>query len=166
MRRTLCVRNEVQAALWTNELSGQISDGHWENARPFDHWKSWSDAEVLVYPKDVGRNFAARRDSYAFDHPDLLGVVGGRMLAYGRLARAFGWRQVELLDGLLDLQGSFRGLPEYEGEYWDGLRRELGFVDVEKVRAVVEDVNLYTWEELLSDLRDLKRIVKIRREVR
>lgn len=34
--------------IWKNEVIGQISDGKWENARPSDHWKFWSLAEVRL----------------------------------------------------------------------------------------------------------------------
>lgn len=41
--------NTLSAALLYNwELTGQISDGKYENARPYDHWKWICDAEVYV----------------------------------------------------------------------------------------------------------------------
>lgn len=35
----LNLRNQAQVILFNEELAGQISDGVWENARPFNHWK-------------------------------------------------------------------------------------------------------------------------------
>lgn len=77
---TLRVRNEAQAILFEEELKGQLSDGMWENTTPHDHWIVWCDAEVVVDPLNVGRNFWARKTSYRLDHPMLLEVVGDRMI--------------------------------------------------------------------------------------
>ena len=35
------------AALFEHELVGQFSDGMWENARPYDHWKFWCNLKVM-----------------------------------------------------------------------------------------------------------------------
>lgn len=80
MANILRVRNLAQKVLWEEELSGQISDGHWENASPHDHWEAWCRAKVVVDPEHVGRNFYARRESYNFSAKELLDVVGDRML--------------------------------------------------------------------------------------
>lgn len=52
----LIVRNAVQKALFEQELNGQISDGYWENSRPYDHWKSFRGIEVRVVQKDSHGN--------------------------------------------------------------------------------------------------------------
>lgn len=75
----LRVRTQAQKWLLENELKGQISDGMWENASPNDHWKVWSQAKVVVDPKNVGRNFSARKDNYSLNSKSLLEVVGERM---------------------------------------------------------------------------------------
>ena len=77
---TLAVRNEAQRILFVEEIAGQISDGAWENARPFDHWIVWCDADVIVDPDNVGRDFYARKDNYGITRKDLLDIVGERML--------------------------------------------------------------------------------------
>lgn len=77
---TLAVRNLAQKVLMEDELQGQISDGMWENATPHDHWKPWCDAEVVVDPANLGRNFHARKDNYNFLAKDLLEVVADRMI--------------------------------------------------------------------------------------
>lgn len=41
--------NTIAAAnLFKTEITGQLSDGMWENARPLNHWEYWNDAEVVV----------------------------------------------------------------------------------------------------------------------
>ena len=76
----LAFRNAIQAKLW-EELDGQISDGYWENARPYNHWRVWCRATVIVDPVNVGRNFYAEKDNYNFNSSELLEWVGDRMLA-------------------------------------------------------------------------------------
>lgn len=76
---TLVVRNKAQKILFDEELSGQISDGQWENSTPHGHWEPWCDAEVVV-GENVGRTFYARRDSYNFLNKELLEIVGDRMV--------------------------------------------------------------------------------------
>jgi hypothetical protein len=107
---TLAVRNEAQRILFEDELKGQLSDGRWENSRPYGHWECWADATVVVDPDNVGRDFYARRDGYCLTERDLLDAVGERML--------------------------------------------------EMVQAVDPT---YTEKRMIADLRDLRKILKVRR---
>lgn len=77
---TLRLRNNIQKALFEEELRGQLSDGYWENAGPREHWKPWCNATIVVDPHNVGRDFPVNRDRYGFSSPLLLSYVGGRML--------------------------------------------------------------------------------------
>lgn len=79
-------RNNIQAALFKAELSGQISDGMWENTRPNNHWKPWCKAEVGVNPESLGVNFYSSRNNYNFSSKMLLDVVGDRMIWAANLA--------------------------------------------------------------------------------
>lgn len=59
------VRNAQMKQVFIHELSGQISDGFWENARPYDHYKPWShllrspDGEFAADRKVVIAEFGA-----------------------------------------------------------------------------------------------------------
>lgn len=84
---TLRVATRAQKILLEEELMGQLSDGHWENLQQRDwqnggkdHWEIWADAQVIVDPKNVGRNFRAGKDNYQLNAKDLLDVVGDRMV--------------------------------------------------------------------------------------
>jgi hypothetical protein len=77
---TLRLRNIEQKVLWDYELTGQISDGRWENSRPHDHWEPWCNATAVVDPDNVGRDFYAKRDGYCFTERELLSIIGDRML--------------------------------------------------------------------------------------
>jgi hypothetical protein len=79
----LYVANEIQKVLFDKEIRGQISDGAWENARPFAHWQIWSNVEVIVSENGVvGRNFWPAKDNYNL--LTLIPFVGDRMVEYGR----------------------------------------------------------------------------------
>lgn len=81
----LFLRNEVQVALWDEELVGQISDGLWENAKPHNHWRAWSECDAEVSPDNVGINFQVKRKDY--DFTELIEYVGDRMLEIVRRFR-------------------------------------------------------------------------------
>ena len=147
-------RTEDQAVLFEEEIRGQLSDGFWENSRPFGHYKPWCNAEVHV-GIDVGRNFCVDRCNYNLVSKELLDVVGQRMINAVKLARHFGKEQVTLLDQLVDLDGNFCGAPTYIGEYYDIIRSKLASVDFDEVRRVVQ-ADTYTMRNLRKDLREMK----------
>lgn len=46
--------NVSSAMLFALELKGQISDGYWENSRPYDHWEWVVNADIHIDPSKVG----------------------------------------------------------------------------------------------------------------
>ena len=42
------LKSSAALMIWENEVTGQISDGEWENSRPSDHWKFWCNAEAKI----------------------------------------------------------------------------------------------------------------------
>ena len=77
--RIINFENLVQAALYNEELRGQISDGLWENSRPNGHWKQMSAATAMVALPLGPIGFYAKK-SYNFANKVLLDCVGDRML--------------------------------------------------------------------------------------
>jgi hypothetical protein len=74
-------RNSIQVTLFKVELSGQISDGMWENARPHNHFEVWCNANVSVDAENVGRDLPyVRKSNYDFCSKELLNVIGERMV--------------------------------------------------------------------------------------
>lgn len=114
---TLRFRNLAQKVLWDQELAGQISDGRWENSRPFEHWIPWCDATTVVDPDNVGRDFHVVREGYCFTEKDLLEVIGERMEEYVRVATGnAAYSRKDLLKDLRDIRAIIktrvpRGLP-------------------------------------------------------
>jgi len=88
---TMVLPTPSAVALWQHELSGQISDGTWEGARPRDHWKFWSGLQAVLRPDrapavDTIAAHECKRVGYRFS--DLYPVVGGRMVQLGRMGLA------------------------------------------------------------------------------
>lgn len=163
---TLYLRNPDQVALFEFELKGQLSDGHWENATPGDHWRSWCLSKVVV-GDPVGRDFDVRRDRYGLSSPFLLDIVGGRMLGQVRLARAFGFEAVrDDLESFIECNGNFKvGIylksmlgTGYFADKWAALKGKYQLDDL--LKALNDEA--YGRRELVKDLRDIGRIMKIR----
>lgn len=161
----IAFRNVAQAALFECELKGQISDGAWENASN-NPWQDWCSAEVVVDAENVGVEGYSSKNNYDFARRDLIDVVGVRMRSYVKMAIAGVPLSeiVKLVDGFCGLDGVFRGMPTHEGDYWDQRRAWLARWNQEWVREIL-DSNDYDEKALLEDLRDMKKIVRISRDV-
>lgn len=66
MTDTLHFKTVAAANLFTNEITGQLSDGNWENAKPLDHWQYWCHAQVVV-DGQVGHVGTPKRTSYGLN---------------------------------------------------------------------------------------------------
>jgi hypothetical protein len=90
--RNIYFRTVSQATLFEHEISGQISDGAWENSGPHDHWQFWCNLNVKVDPSNprVESNEWCRRNTYGINRKDLLEIVGMRMLSMGVIANYLG----------------------------------------------------------------------------
>lgn len=88
MNEKIVFANATQVLLFNEELSGQISDGHWENATPYDHYERPCRAEVTWHenPDRQGINFTRKR-KYNFASASLLDAVGERMLDIVKASR-------------------------------------------------------------------------------
>ena len=90
--------NPQQKILWDMEMSGQVSDGQWENSYPYDHWERPCRAESLVAQpgEQPGLNFRPKR-SYGFNKASLLEIVGDRALAeVQKEYPLYTWRDMQL----------------------------------------------------------------------
>jgi hypothetical protein len=151
--KTINFRNAVQAALFTCELRGQISDGYWENSTPHDHWKVWSTASISVDPKNVGINFYPSR-KYNFNRKDLVDIVGYRMLNICNMA------ENNLPLEIIDQFNDWNPTCNYSGEYWNKKRAEF-----KKFFGTVENfqkarTGSYDYKKLRSELKDMSDIIK------
>lgn len=110
MKNTLNFRNAIQVALWDEELRGQISDGYWENALPYEHYIPWCRCETAVDPLNLGRNFWANKDNYDLNSPSLLSndIVRDRMLAICRAVAGEGFTVNMMRGELIDMKKIIR----------------------------------------------------------
>jgi hypothetical protein len=88
---TITFQNNSQLALWNHEITGQMSDGMWENSRPHDHWKFWGRLEAKVGTElkvETIRPWECKKTAYNLNA--LLEYVEDRMLKVGRMAMVLG----------------------------------------------------------------------------
>lgn len=156
---TIAFRTPTQAAIFECELKGQISDGTWENT-PGTGWQEWCSADVLVAStlEQVGRNFHPRKDNFNFARKDLVDIVGQRMKNYARLALAgVALSDIRrLADAVCDLDGNWRGVPTYAGDYHDRVRTWLKRWNLNWVEPLLAYDHVYGDAELKADLTNIK----------
>jgi hypothetical protein len=153
----LYVKNENQVALFENEIKGQISDGMWENASPANHWKVWCNTTAKVESNLFGRRFRISKCNYNLQ--TLVDLLGKRMRLYVALSHITS--NIELLEYLYDFVGEFRGIPPYQGEYWDKIRSQLAGYNPENInRLVISELAQYSTKSLRVDLKQLSDAMK------
>lgn len=163
-KRTIRFQTKEQQLLWDLEITGQLSDGMWENATPHDHWKPWCDAESAVAGpgEKVGRNFYVRKAGYALTSRALLDIIGGRMIGYIRIYRALGEAAARALHHRVDCDGTLSTLYlKYPNDaYWQKEKQVIednGGADV--IAKALAD-KTYDMDLLLVDLSAIKRAMK------
>lgn len=160
---TIYFANAVQKTLFACELSGQISDGKWENSIPHSHWKAPCGADLAVdtaNPRIVG--FRPSR-SYNFADVELVDIVGDRMLTYARARIMY----PNLSDDTIDILDY--GDHIFTSGYYGKQLEELAAIGVTN-HAELRELNTRLATEVAyntADLfKDLKAIGKIFREAR
>lgn len=154
---TIRLHSRVQQVLFICELQGQISDGFWENARPYDHYRVISSAKVVVDSKDPGLDFYPDR-RYNFASSKLLEYVGDRMLMFARAALYLpnaSPQAIQVIDyGNWIFEDKY--LPTYRS-----LLAELGVKspsDIADLKEKISEVD-YTLKDLRRDLREISKVV-------
>ena len=171
-KRVLLVRNAMQAAVFEHELKGQLSDGQWENATvPTKDW--WWITVKIAGPRDpIGRNFYPKYDKFNFAAKDLLSVVGNRMLAYARAAKAgVAFDDCAVMDYLVktsfdlgkpiddDFDGNLIFTDKVQMYAVERVAPVLKKYGEEFLKKALEDKS-YGPKELVADLKDLKSIAR------
>lgn len=78
-------------AVWVCEITGQMSDGMWENTAPLDHWQFWCRLDPKLdrgHTPRVETLSTPWRQKTGYNIAGLYEYVGDRMLAQGRMGRA------------------------------------------------------------------------------
>lgn len=172
--------NARQAALWSYELTGQISDGHWENSRLHNHWERPCYAKVIVSDTiKAGPNWQHNR-GYNFAAKELFDVVGDRMIAYVKFTLAFGNKWDNIIDSVVGIGGAqssddlmknakavlenLVSRPSYN-EAVDGWRAEQILMLEEAIAAGFDQFDYVEYTKT-DCRRDLRRMTEIWRESR
>jgi hypothetical protein len=160
-------KNNNQKVLYITELSGQISDGMWENSRPHNHWQPMCDAQIKVGNPNI--NFSPLR-KYHFETSELL-CVRNRMKFWVKLSMAYPeFLKDENLEDhwTYDLSdGADIKIPANEPTdgYWHTkMNKQMKFFKVENytdLQNVIEKINSqpYTDKQLIADLKEMSKIV-------
>ena len=169
-------RNLNQAVLYDSELSGQISDGFWENTRPYDHWKKPCNLKSVVDPDNVGISTWLIKNNYNFANKKLLNVVGYRMLIYVRFSK---WlknntkksdgeiiKYISSIESILEsiceggIPSKYMFKDKSYKKYIKGLK--LIFRSFDKLQIILKDESIYSMKEMKEDLNDMRKIFKTR----
>ena len=151
------------------ELTGQFSDGAWENTKPNDHWKAWCNFNIKIGNPRRTRPIGTRimKDNYGINTKWLLDIIGDRMRIYGRMGKAAGedWIKIgsDLVCTIEDFPKEKFQLSKWKAEqikiydwmsaeyYWKGLTQKL----VDKFYEIS-----YTEKEFKEDLKQIKVAMK------
>ena len=176
----MLIPNFSAVALWNTELVGQISDGAWENSRPYDHYKFWCNVAVKYSPEQItahnkrGRFVAPEQPSpyvmkkNKYNFLKLMEYIGDRILAIGRMARA-----CEAVDYIHDDEALYNVLRagEYMPETLEKYYAELTMAPTRDkysdkyILAVPSNVAVafyktaYTLKDFKNDLADIKYVM-------
>jgi hypothetical protein len=160
---TMTLPSRTAVALWVNELSGQISDGMWENSRPYDHWKFWCRLDVRfgeVASFNRGGEWVGK---YNYNFANLYKYVGDRMLAIGRMAKA----------GADPNDRSIRCIAEYMPTTFEEFKRNQETSDWkyqfihDEMKNVTDELasafyaSSYTMKEMKADIALIKDTMKM-----
>jgi len=155
---TIYFRNFTQKCLWDNELSGQVSDGHWENSRN-SNWEFWCSLNTAV--DEANPRVEARTSGkveFGLANSMLLDIVGDRMLAMAKMSKVTTDENVvkaaEYLEGINseeELENALKtASPYYQEKY-----KLIPDSDFKKMLTVP-----YTKANMISDLKDMSAIMK------
>ena len=154
-------QNEAQVILYECELKGQLSDGHWENAVPHNHWQTMCRAAAIANPiSPLGCVRVWPRRRYAFHNKDLVECIGDRMINFVKTYKAFPGLEFDkhwtydVSDDATD--------KEPVGEYFIQKRKELledtGCATVHEFLSLRNAIQ-YTLKDLKADLKAMSMIV-------
>lgn len=169
------VANLAQLILLECELKGQISDGKWENARPYEHWRPPCRAEVTVAEpgEKVGINFTSK--PYNFVDKELLEIVGDRMInavkfhtAYPNISTNnhwdFSFNGPTAQKLTIDVIGWLKSTDDYYQKKAKKVMEALKVSTTGELVMAMQKVDQvqYTMKDLKKDLKELKVIFKTR----
>lgn len=153
MANIITFRNFTQKCLWDNEISGQLSDGKWENSgvdRIF-----WTAETKVGTPGVTFKTW--KRANFNFASSELIDIVGDRMLMTAKASKVTTNEKIigaaEYLEGITTEQG-FNDIKDYREKYLKS------FIKTWKVAEKIINAN-YSKSNLIADLKDMSRTVSL-----
>ena len=171
-RHTWTFPSKGLKALFDHEISGQLSDGAWENTMPYHHWKFWShlnteagDSWKFEFNPFVSMECRHPRKKTAYNLSTLVDKeivdLSPRMRAYyvdGEYNLGLGRHAEFMLKG--DRPGTrdevFGLLSKLVGGSW--VERTEKLMAFDYWSEFEERYNAYTRDKLIADLRIIKKI--------
>ncbi len=162
-------------AIFDVEIVGQLSDGAWENAAPYNHWRFWSYLKTEISPEglwnfefnpnvDYAYKYAIKKTAYnllTLVSPDC--DLSNRMRAYYIDAEhniGLGRDAEYMTDSAIEGVRNLAAHPT-RGEYWrEKLAKLEAIDDVSRMAFHIEYAN-YTRKHLIADLRLIKKQMKV-----
>lgn len=153
---TIHFKNTSAMCLYSLEMEGQISDGKYENSRPFNHWHWIGDVETAIVDGKMGIDSVGNNSRFGWeagskkynlrewrsyinnwrkknDHDYLWAT---RIIAYGKFGRIYSdltWEKLQSLGVVRIFLENLQGLIE-EGE-----------TNPEELFNAITDFNNYSW---------------------
>jgi len=158
--------NLSQAIIFEAELKGQISDGFWENSRPYNHYVTPCDTEVFVDKESPGSHFDGPVKNYNFSSSELLEYIAHRMIEYGKIGKIFENDEDLSVNAIAFLAENWREVSEiYEtGDGFDIYKEYITEYNLtlKKVKKLIDNIEKvsYNRKDLKKDLNRMKKIWK------
>lgn len=173
---TMYLPTPSAVALWHCEVSGQISDGMWENSTPRNHWVFWvsldlkldRDRKPVVIPspghRPLKNNYSLQNlHRLRYPSPDDRFILRERMIGTGRMARAGANmlnRNVcelgEFLPETFEEFKSMRAADRWPG--YDAQKHIIANIDPELIKNYY--ATRYTLKDLNNDLKLISEAMK------
>jgi len=153
MANIITFRNFTQKCLWDNEISGQLSDGKWENSGVDEIF--WTAKSKVGTP---GVSFKTwKRANFNFASSDLIDIVGDRMLLVAKASKITTNEKIigaaEYLEGIKS-QEEFDKINDYREKYLKN------FIKTWDEAEKIINAN-YSKSNLIADLKDMSKTVSL-----
>lgn len=159
----LYLKNMSQLFLYEYQLTGQISDGLWENSKPREHWRFWANVEVkignqleLISPKENWN--LPLKNNYNFK--SLIKYVGDELIATGKIGKSKYAEKIlaSKIDKFSLVNIIMDGSYNYKKIDSEGVKNVLSVLSETEIDEI-QNIK-YTKSELNKDLEDISTAMR------
>ena len=165
MTNKLYFNTLAAALLYEWELSGQISDGKYENSRPYDHWRWILDTEIIVDPNSmnytnrwIGKKYNLNEWSKYMKDGD--NDWAWRVVKYIHFANCFESTQENYDKIVKNVSRSCVELIEDYGSYKEFVERYNRFPSYAKSEGFLDVFTEEVYNKYISASLDIKEFTK------